>query len=158
MVNMIKRATIEDLEFIERVYYHPEINPHICDDFTKDNHIDIGILLKNQMIYFLIPYYENNGMGFFFAHPWNTICYEAHIAMLPEFRGSKVVEATKEAIKWGFENTICRKLITQVPVYNNRAFAVAIRAGGKIEGLNRSSIMRNGKLQHQYLIGFKKEG
>ena len=155
---MIIRATITDLDFIKIIMDHPKINPYLYDDLAKNTRFDLSILLKIETIYFLIGINEiNEKIGIFVGHPWNSICYEAHTLILPEFRGEETVKIAKEAIRWMFDNTLCKKIVTHVPTFNQKAYALAIKVGGKLEGINKKSFLKFNKLYDQYLFGFIKE-
>jgi len=158
---MIKRATIEDRSFLDSVWNHPDIQPFILDDYARkeSRSMDWNAFFSMPVVYFLIPISEQEKkMGCFFIYPWNSICFEVHSLILPEFRGNGLVGYVKEGIKWMVGNTNCRKLVTQVPTFNRRAYAFAVKSGFSIEGTNKSSFLRNGKLYDQYLFGLKLEG
>jgi RimJ/RimL family protein N-acetyltransferase len=60
-------------------------------------------------------------------------------------------------IKWVFENTTCRKLISWAPEGNQRAYDFAIKAGLVDEGVCKKSFIKNGVLLDQHLMGIGKE-
>jgi len=146
--------------FLDSLWNHPEIRPFILDDYARKENLSMSwkILLSTPLIYFLIPISdEGEKMGCFFIHPWNSICFEIHSLILPEFRGKKLMGCVEEGIKWMKKNTNCRKLVTHVPTFNRKAYAFAVRCGFSIEGTNKSSFLRDGKLYDQYLFGLKLE-
>lgn len=150
----IKALKESELDQIMPIFKHPEIHPFIVDDFTKDFY-DLKIISK-WGIFLLIKNGEEN-IGFILIVPWNGICFEGHIAILPKYRGEKSIESIRKGCEWLYSNTSCQKIIAQIPVYNQKAYAAILSAGAKLEGINEKSIMRNGKLHDQYLLGFKKE-
>jgi len=154
----IKRAGIEDIEFVEMVMNHSKIHKFITDDFTENIRLKLDNILRyqGQAFIYIIPM-EEEKMGFFLINQWNSICYEWHSAILPPFRGKKSVEAGKVAIGWVWENIPALKLVTHVPFYNRKAYAFARSLGGELEGINRRSFMKNGVLYDQYLFGLTKE-
>ncbi len=155
---MIKRATTEDIESLKNIWSHPEIAPYIRDDLTPKMEIDFKPLVSNPLLYFLMAITESGDKaGCFFVHPWNSICFEVHTLILPEFRGKVAITLGKEAIEWGFTETLCTKIVTQVPTWNRKAYAFALRVGFKIEGNNKSSFLWKGKLYDQYFMGKIKE-
>ncbi len=152
---------MENSSFLDSVWDHPDIRPFILDDYARKENQNMSweILLSTPLIYFLIPISDQEEMmGCFFIHPWNSICFEAHSLILPEFRGNGLIRYAKEVIKWMKGNTNCRKLITHVPTFNRRAYALAVRSGFSIEGTNKSSFLRDGKLYDQHLFGLILEG
>jgi hypothetical protein len=61
---------------------------------------------------------------------------------------------------WGATNSLkvmsgagARKIITNVPEYNTIALRFAQKCGMTIEGINRLSFLKNGKLCNQIVLG-----
>ena len=153
---MIQRAGIGDLGYIQSVLKHEGIYPHIVDDLSpRVEELDVSCLLERW--YFLIPVIEAARIGLFIFHPWNSVTYEVHSMILPEHRGKKAIVAGKEAVEYMFTQTPCRKIVTHVPAYNMPAYALARRVGLEVEGINRRSFLKNGRLYDQYILGICKE-
>lgn len=154
---IIKRATFEDLEFVKKLWFHPAVYPYINDDLSLGEEINFEVIIGIEKMYLLIAILGGEKIGFFFFHPWNSITFEVHTVILPEYRGKNAILVAQKAKEWFFENTVCRKIMTQVPFFNMPAYALAKKAGFKIEGINENSFLRNGKLYDQYIMGLKKE-
>ncbi len=148
------------MDFINYTFDHPDIQPFLNDDLSIGQRTDPKPILnlKNNLALFLIPECDGEKIGFFFFHQWNSICYEVHSAILPEYRGSISIEAAIKAKDWMFSNTVCMKIVTHVPFFNRRAYALIVRMGGKVEGVNERSFLNKGILYDQYIFGIKKEG
>jgi len=147
----IKRT--HDMQFVKEVMTHPRIWKWISDDGCSVETFDP---VDSDKLYWLTPVGESR-MGVFFVHPHNTVTYEIHTAILPEYWGNGSDLAAIEVLKWIFSNTPCQKLITHVPQNNPFALRFAKFAGLQIEGINRKSFMKNGQLLDQYLLGISKE-
>ncbi len=154
---MIKRATIEDLEFVTMVMNHPDIKPYLGGDVAKGIMIDYGTFLQHEAFYFGIPIMNGEKIGVFAANPISPIMYLCHDAILPEFRGKIAIEAGKEAVSWMFKNTKVLKLIFLIPVIYRHSHLFALKVGGKPEGMNRKSYLLDGKLHDQHWLGITKE-
>ncbi len=151
----IRRATIEDAEFIRSVYGQKGVWDTISDDGSPSvDTIDFGPVIKAA--YFLIPN-ENTAIGAFLFHPWNTITYEMHSAILRQYRGPMAIEAATKAGVWMFDHTSCRKIVTTIPRPNYAAKALAVACGMQQEGIIAKSFLKNGKAHDQYLFGISKE-
>jgi len=154
----VRRATVSDNETIKAIYADESIWPSVTDDGALDiQAINFTDALNNQGLYFIIIEDNNKPVGIFLFNPWNMACYEMHSAVLPEYRGEGSIEAARLAGMWMFSNTLCQKLITQIPVTNYAARALA-KVGGMVqEGINRKSFLKSGKLIDQYIYGICKE-
>ena len=149
-------STEHDLEFIQNTWLNPSILPHINDDMTMGEMIRWDKVVAHGL--FLIPIVDDGGrIGFFYLVPQSNTYWEVHVAILPQYRGKVAIEAGKAVVKWFFENTPAKKLVANVPVDNQKAYALARRVGFNLEGMNRKSFLRNHKLIDQYFMGICKE-
>lgn len=130
----------------------PAIYPYISDDGTPEPWLYKPI--ESEDFYYLsVLDNDQNVLGLFLVHPHNMIMFEIHTCLLPVCRGKKADEAAQLVLKWVFENTICKKLITHVPENNKPALEYAKRAGLIVEGVNRASFQKNGEVLNQVLLG-----
>jgi len=134
-----------DYDLIMDIMTHPDIYPYISDDGSPSQE-DFSPIQSDDIYYLICE------AGLFMYHPHNCITVEVHSCVLPEYRGKSVAYA-KASVEWMFENTKYRKVITQVPSYNKRALVYAQKAGLEIEGTNRMSFMKNGKIYDQTILG-----
>lgn len=154
----IRRATIQDAGIIKAIYGHEKIWPYVVDDGAPGiDTLDFSDALKHPNNYFIIVEENEYPIAVFLFHPWNTVTYEMHSAVLPEYRGAGSREAAYLAGMWMFKNTPCQKIVTQIPQINVLARALAKRCGMTLEGNNRKSFLKNGKLLDQYIFGICKE-
>lgn len=157
IMNIHMADSLEDLVFIESVWFNPAVFRWINDDLTKTEHVDFSKIVARGL-FFLPVFDDGRKMGFFYFVPWNNVCWEVHSAIIPEFRGKKAIAASKLMAQWFFANMpYASKIVTHVPVDNQKAYAYAVRTGFTKEGMNRKSILRDGNLVDQYLFGLCKE-
>lgn len=143
-----------DSQQIKSIISHPEIYPYIIDDGSPSAE-DYDPTPLFECCYFL-GVFESEIIGCLFFHPENYITYQVHIAILPEYRKSST-SAMNKSFKWMFENTNCKKIIANVPITNQSAYALVKRAGMKNEGLNERSFMKNNIIYDQYILGITEE-
>lgn len=93
----------------------------------------------------------------FFYHRRNGITFEVHTCPFHGLRGPRAIEAARLSLAWIFDNTDCRKVVTQVPFDNPLAHAFAKRAGMADEGVNRASFLKNGAVMSQHMLGVTEE-
>lgn len=154
----IERCGIADRLYVDFVMRHPQIYPHISDDLSpKAGDFTSGPLLHNPNVVALKPRIGVDPAGVFIFHPWNGVTYEVHSCVLPQWRGRNAANAALYAALWIFGNTDARKIVTLVPAYNRRAYALAWRAGMRAEGVNKKSFLKDGKLHDAILMGLQKD-
>ena len=78
--------------------------------------------------------------------------YMMHIAVLPEARGKRAFEASKNGLKWLFENTDCIRVMGLVPKCWPHCLRYALAVGFKKVGILRDSIVLNGKTYDQTIV------
>ena len=147
---MIEIKPTKDLQEINFVLNAPEVKRWICDDFTKNE-----ITQRNLDFLYLKVLINCDLVGLLAGVPRGSIELEAHTAYLKKAWGN-TIEPTYLAIDWVFKNTNCEKITGRTPVDNKRALAFNSRLGFKLEGINRKSIYRNGKLIDQLYYGLEK--
>lgn len=143
-------ARTYDTDFIVRCVAEPGVWRMVADDGFPNP--DLYFPPMGDGMYWL----RAGDFGVFLFHPHNSVTYEAHTVLLPSARG-KAVEIGKAAISWFFANTPCQCLITNVPEYNPLALRLAHKCGFATIGINEKSIMKNGILHDQTLLGISKE-
>lgn len=83
----------------------------------------------------------------------NAVTLEIHAQVLHQHRKEYSGATGKAALQWILDNTDAEKVIAWVPeIYPNvRSFTES--QGFQIEGVNRKSYLKNGKLHDQTLLG-----
>jgi len=141
-------------EVITPIVTHQDVWEWVSDDSCRKEDYKPAIV---ESCYWLLVIDDGEVLGAYFLHPHNMVTYEIHTCLLPAAWGKKAREAAKLVLSWMFANTGCMKVITNVPENNERAFAYAKRAGLSVEGINKSSFMKNGELLNQKMMGITKE-
>lgn len=142
---MIEIKPLYDIDAINKII--EILNEDVSDDLTS------GLILTElpQGWEFLGVYDDNVLRGFYAICPSNMITAEIHTSLLPEFRGVKALQSGKLFLSHLFSKYL--KAISYVPSYNKKALLYAQLLGFKIEGINRSSFIKNGQLLDQTLVG-----
>lgn len=138
-----------DMPLVALVMGHPRIWPHIHEDGT-----DEPAPQDHEALYWMqATTDEQQLVGVFLVHAVSSVCYQMHTMILPECWGEMATRAVQALGVWVFNETECRKMITNVPAYNRRALRFALAGGMTQEGINRASFMRNGVLVDQIMLG-----
>lgn len=159
----IGSARTFDADTLRLFYFNPKIwEPMQCDggvdveDLDFDELVALSEFTDTQV--FVTSSTKGVLAGLFMFSMETPQCYSIHSALLPEFWGKGIAPLLGlSACIWMFNNTECLKITTLVPEFNKSAFVMAVRAGMMIEGVNRSSFMKNGILYDQTMLGFTKE-
>lgn len=152
---MISVERTFDGELVTRTMRHPRLYEHISDDGCPP--ADEFSAPVSENIIYLAVHEESAFLGIFMFHPQNFACYEVHTCLLPAAWGAKAVESTAAAAKWMFENTPCRRIVTNIPAYNTLAMRLARRSGMEQYGVNPKSFLKNNVLHDQAMLGLNKE-
>ena len=144
---MIELTT--DVDFIVRCITHPYVWGNISDDGAPP--MDLYFPPVNESVLWI----RAGEYGVFALHKHNYVTYEAHTILLPHAKGL-AVNIGVDALKWVFENTPAKRVVTNVPSFNHLALRLALRVGFKKIGINERSFCKNGVLYDQTFLGISK--
>jgi RimJ/RimL family protein N-acetyltransferase len=132
----------------------PLVYNAMCYDFSPP--ADQYRVPEGDHLIYLLAKDDGLPRGFWCFVPQNAVCYEVHTVAVPEFYGAKVLEAAGIAQRWIWDNTPCRRIITNVPEFNRLALRFAQKAGMTIFGVNEKSYIKGHKLIDQIMLGMSK--
>ncbi len=138
-----------DAELIRAIATHPKVWPTLADDLVSDPAHWKPVL--HEGIWYVLA--GQQGMFIFF--PENSVSWQIHVCLLPEFWGGGA-RAMKQVFTWLWAQTPCRRITGSVPTWNQSAFLCAVNAGMEPFGVNKNSSLKDGKLHHQVLFGISK--
>jgi len=150
-----------DYALIRKILVHKAVFKHISDDFSPDP-ADYQPIDHPSIWYVIVrdaaepEDAEPELLGLWMLQPLNGVCWEIHTALLPNAWGERGRRAAKHMAEWVWENTTCRRLVTNVPENNRLALAFAEAAGMKVYGRNTRSFLKGGKLVDQICLGLSK--
>ncbi len=142
---------LDHIEDVKRILTHPAVWDWISDDNTPEPGdypfesiwAHCSVLMPNQHTVITLA-------------PLNHWTVEFHTAIVPEGRGKQAIMAIRSMFEWVFTKTRNVKIITHVPETNLKAYAMARRLGLTLEGVNRGSWVKDGKIYDQALYGLMK--
>lgn len=140
----------ESRDDAQRIVRHPEIYKTICDDgspLAEDFFIPEGWVC-------IVAYLGEIPMGCFVLHDLNSVTLWCHVQVLPDYRYMSAAIG-RAVIQWARDNTDAKKLIAWIPFDCENVKCFAESMGFKVEGVNEDSIMKNGELLSQWLVGLK---
>ena len=139
-----------DLKDATAIITHPEIYPFVTDDGSVPR--ETFKLPEGVMT---IVCYDPKPVACSIFYPNNTCTLEIHTQTLPEARRRSFVYG-RAMLAWIWENTDAQKIIASIPADNRKALLYTLKLGFEIEGINRSSFLRNGKLLDQTYLGIRR--
>lgn len=154
MNNTLTFERTEDWKLIREIALHPQIWPQISDDFSPEP--EVWQPVQNPEFWYVLARERGVPIGLFVFIPENPACWRSHVCILPEAWGSIARAACRNVFPWLWERTICKRIIGSIPVSNSLAILFAIQCGMLKYGVNPKSVMKNGKLEDQVLVGIQK--
>lgn len=154
LVQVVKASQEYDFNLIEDIGNDPCIYRNASDDLSPE----YWTPNRDEQIKYLLAFDWESGcfMGFCAFFPQNGVCYDLHLAFLPESYGPKAGCAFRKMLNWMWSHTTAKRITGSIPIYNRRAIAFAKRMGGQVYGVNPQSWLKDGRLRDQILIGVSK--
>lgn len=138
-----------DMDYIKSVMLDPEMWERCADDYTDESVID-----KAQCVW-LICYYYDVPMGLASVRGESTSVVNVHIYIPKSNRGRHTKSIGIEVLRWikGVAKPHIHKVNTKIPVIHKDVIRFAHSLGFKDEGIDRLSMMKNGKLIDRLNLG-----
>lgn len=153
---MITFERTGNAELVRQIMTHPQIWPHISDDCSPTAE-EFQPIMHRHFWYILARHEDTDTLlGLWLFTPQNGVCWEVHTCLLPVAWGMLGQSAARALPAWIWENTPCRRIITNVPAGNPLALQFAQRAGMKVYGVNEGSYLKHGVLRDQTCLGLSK--
>jgi|GEM_PF-3008172 len=144
---------------VREILTHPAIYPWITEDGapepTEFEPVDDD-LIHYVEVFKRIEGGGETSVGVYMLMPLYQRCMEIHTNILPQGYGQVAHEAIHLLQAYAFAGTdpLADKLVSRVPEDNRRALSYAtVTAGFQVEGVNRASYLRGGKLLDQTWVG-----
>lgn len=138
------------MEYIKEVMYSDEMWERCSNDYS----VKSGAVEKMGCIW-LKCYRDGKAVGLATIRVYDEISVSIHIHIPKENRGRHTIEIGRDILKWVKEHAKgkLKKLTTSIPVIYKDVIRFAHYLGFKDEGINRKSIMKNGKLIDKLNLG-----
>ena len=165
MTVSIRRATADDLDFVEELLSHDEVEPFLAAVRTRDREglraeIERSLAEPEDFGRYVIEVDgERAGtMGFEVANRRSRIANLGGLAVHPDFRGRRVAdEAARQFQRHLLLELGFHRLQMEIYGFNERAQAHAERAGWVREGVRRKAYDRHGEWTDGVLYGIVRE-
>ena len=119
------------------------------EDFTPDTTDEVWLVMVSD---------DDGIVGLYNLHVRTCVTLEIHAHVFPEFRKKYSRDTGLAALTWIRDNAPeYHKVIAQIPeIYENvKNFTCSF--GFKVEGTNRKSYLKHGKIVDQWLLGITRE-
>lgn len=120
-------------------------------DITKET---FKIPITGCLYVVLLNQNEQDIIGYQFYKITGRISLEFHTVIQEKYRGTRLsIKAQHEGWRLVFNNTQFRKIVSLVPTYKRHVIRYAELLGMRLEGINRKSYLKNGKIYDQWMYG-----
>lgn len=144
----------QDYELVRRIATSPFNYRPCADDNAPEP--DLWTPAQHEALWYVLAYDGEELLGMFSFFPSNSICWRAHLSMIPTAYGKKAMEAGRGVVRWLFEHSPCLRITGEIPVCNPLAISFARRCGFEEMGTNHDSFLKDGQLYDQILLGLSK--
>lgn len=146
-----------DYRLIRAIITHPGLYRQMGDDSLPHDPERFEVN-QHPGIWWILAWDGHQLLGLFPVYPENAICWQIHVAMLPETTTAQKWRCARRIIPWIWEHTRCRRIVAHVPATNKKAIAFGTH-GMKLQifGRNQQSFLHNGKLDDVVLMGRSRE-
>lgn len=143
----------KDIDYIRSILLDPEMWERCADDYADASLVD------KASCTWLICYYYGVPMGLASARGESTSVVTGHIYIPKSNRGEHTKMIGMEALRWIKRNARphVHKVSTKIPVIYRDVIRFAHLLGFKNEGIDRSSVMKNGVLIDRLNLGLPLE-
>ena len=165
----IRRATLDDLDFLVELFGHGEVEPFLAAVRAKDREsvqaeIERSLAEPQEFGQFVIEaerdgdWHRAGSMRFEVANRRSRIAALGGLAVHPEFRGRRLSdEAARLFQRHLIVDLGYHRLQMEIYGFNERAMAHAERAGWVREGVRRKAYDRHGEWVDGVLYGIVRE-
>ena len=165
MTISIRRAERDDLDFLEELLSHDQVEPYLAAVRTRDREglraeIERSLAEPQDFGRFVIEVdgERAGAMGFEVANRRSRIADLGGLAVHPAFRGRRIAdEAARQFQRHLLLDLGYHRLQMEIYSFNERAQAHAERAGWVREGIRRKAYDRHGEWMDGILYGIVRE-
>lgn len=147
-----------NMKRIRNIMIHPAIFPWMVEEGPEPE--DFFPIEDDRIHYVEVLKRGNSGrketVGLFLLVPQTSRCMEGHAGMLPAGRGRIACKALGLIKEYAFAGPepLAEKLVSRICVENTNAIRYNVEVGRfKVEGVNRASLVRGGRLVDQIWTG-----
>ncbi len=143
-----------DRHTIKNILTNPKIYSRMADDYAPDREV-FEPANPDEAAYVQV---EVDGCvkGLWILVPHSQTLWEVHTALLSEIWGSVAKQAAPLLLKWVWDNTICQRLYTLVPVASRAVRKFAMYAGMEECGVHEKCFLKDGELQDLIIMGINR--
>ena len=136
-----------DTKLVRSILLDPEINARVTDD----SNAKLKINTKKQC--WVKMEVDGELIGVWCLHPLNRWTVRIHAHVLAEYRDKHAMDTCRAILQWFLDNCDYLKIVAEIPDCYPDVIKFAQKNGFQIEGCNRESVMKSGKLIDQTLLG-----
>lgn len=152
---MIEAKRTFNKQLVRDIITHPDIFKTIAEDGFKLKDVDVNCVRDCWLV-------MDNGsqvVGVYKLHPHNSTTLQIHAHVLPEYRKEHSQDTGIEALRWILEEgpREYEKVIAIIPCIYENVKRFTCSQGFIVEGINRKSYRKNGRIVDQWLLGITRD-
>jgi hypothetical protein len=125
-------------------------DPALYDKISDDGSPPPGEFIPLPGGLYLAAVVDEVVVGLFMFVPVNAVSLDAHFCFpVPGY----ATEGSVNALDWIWSNTLIERVVASIPITNRAAILIAHRAGMEDIGINKKSLLKNGELVDQLILG-----
>lgn len=144
---MIIASRTYNSNLVREILLDPEINERISDDSHADIDIDVN---KDCWVKMEV---EGDLVGVYRLHALNRWTVQIHAHVFAKHRDNHAFDTGKAILRWFIDTTDYLKIVAEIPECYPDVVKFTQKFGFRIEGFNRQSRMKEGKLIDQIWLG-----
>lgn len=142
---------VYDPEVIKSVLLRPEIVATIAEDGIDPTRFEPD--LRECWL----GMYTDELVGLYRVHALNSVTVQIHAHVLPEHRKAHSLDTGRAALRWIHDHTPYAKVVCEIPEVYPNVKDFAVKNGFRVEGLNRASYRKGGKVIDQWYLGITRD-
>lgn len=129
-------------------------NEQLWDEISEDG---VESYIPDVINEFWVALTDDKLIGFYRIHALNTITYQIHAFILPEFRKKYAKQSGELILHWCLDMLEFNKLVAEIPFKYENVYRFTKSMGFKDEGINRQSFLKDGKIWDAHRLGITRE-
>lgn len=152
---VIKATRTYNADLVRSIMLRPEILATVAEDgqdpadYQPDVEGDCWLVMTAP---------DDVLVGLYCLDARNAVTVEIHAQVLPEHRKVYSKATGEAALGWILENMPeCHKVTASVPAIYPNVLKFTTQFGFQVEGVNRLSYLKNGKIHDQWMLGITRD-
>jgi RimJ/RimL family protein N-acetyltransferase len=150
-MGVISFERTEDADLIRSIVTHPKVFGFLHDDDSPPREAWVPAFYPR--LSWMLVRHDAVPLGLIIVREHSSYLWELHLGFLPEAWGELALESFREFICGVWRVSKCQRLFGHIAAHNRRALKFAKSAGFREFAVHPRSLMKDGNLVDQILVG-----